>query len=76
MNLILVNRGYCVVSIPPILRHDYITALQQAQRAQGPSDTAFIRLIVSVNWRPRRTTAGCSASNSRSGGKTPRSDNP
>ena len=45
MNLILVNRGYCVVSIPPILRHDYITALQQAQRAQGPSDTAFIRLI-------------------------------
>ncbi|MCQ4720692.1 Fic family protein, partial [Flavonifractor plautii] len=45
MNLILVNTGYCVVSIPPILRHDYITALQQAQRAQGPSDTAFIRLI-------------------------------
>ena len=45
MNLILVNRGYCVVSIPPILRHDYITALQQAQRAQGPSDTAFNRLI-------------------------------
>jgi len=45
MNLILVNRGYCVVSIPPILRHDYITALQQAQRAQGPSDAAFIKLI-------------------------------
>ena len=44
--MILVNsRGYCVVSIPPILRHDYITALQQAQRAQGPSDAAFIKLI-------------------------------
>ena len=45
MNLVLVNRGYCVVSIPPILRHDYITALQQAQRAQSPSDAAFIKLI-------------------------------
>lgn len=45
MNLILVNRGYCIVSIPPILRHDYITALQQAQRSSGPSDTAFIKLI-------------------------------
>ena len=41
MNLILVNRGYCVVSIPPLLRHDSITALQQAQRAQGPSDAAL-----------------------------------
>lgn len=45
MNLILVNRGYCVVSIPPILRHDYITALQQAQRSQSPSEAAFIQLI-------------------------------
>ena len=45
MNLILVNKGYCIVSIPPVLRHDYIVALQQAQRAQTPSDTAFIELI-------------------------------
>ena len=45
MNLILVNKGYCVVSIPPVLRHDYITALQQAQRSKAPSDTAFIKLI-------------------------------
>lgn len=76
MNLILVNRGYCVVSIPPILRHDYITALQQAQRPKAPATPPLSDLFVSVNWRPRRTTAGCSASNSRSGGKTPRSDNP
>lgn len=45
MNLILVNKRYCIVSIPPILRHEYITALQQAQRSKDPSDTAFIRLI-------------------------------
>lgn len=45
MNLILVNKGYCVVSIPPILRHEYITALQQAQRAENPSDAAFLKLI-------------------------------
>jgi len=45
MNLILINAGYCIVSIPPVLRHEYITALQQAQRAGNPSDEAFIRLI-------------------------------
>ena len=27
------------------LRHDYITALQQAQRSSAPSDAAFIKLI-------------------------------
>ncbi len=45
MNLILVNKGYCIVSIPPILHYDYITALQQAQRSKAPSDDAFICLI-------------------------------
>lgn len=45
MNLILINQGYCIVSIPPVLRHDYIVALQQAQRARNPSDEAFVRLI-------------------------------
>lgn len=45
MNLILVNAGYCIVSIPPILRHDYISALQSAQRSKLPSDEPFIRLI-------------------------------
>lgn len=45
MNLILLNHGYCVVSIPPILRHDYIVALQQSQRKENPSDEAFLKLI-------------------------------
>lgn len=45
MNLILVNRGYQIVSIPPILRLEYINALKAAQRDINPNDEAFIRLI-------------------------------
>jgi len=45
MNLILINQGYCIVSIPPVLRHDYIVALQQAQRERNPSDEAFVKII-------------------------------
>lgn len=54
MNLILINKGYCVVSIPPILRHDYITALQQAQRSKAPSDSAFIKLICECELEAQR----------------------
>lgn len=54
MNLILVNRGYCIVSIPPILRHDYITALQQAQREKAPTDEAFVRLICECELEAQR----------------------
>ncbi|MDR1272585.1 MAG: Fic family protein, partial [Clostridiales Family XIII bacterium] len=45
MNLILVNKGYQIVSIPPILRTEYIGALIAAQRDKNPSDTEFLRLI-------------------------------
>jgi hypothetical protein len=45
MNLILINKGYIAVSIPPILRFDYMQALQAAQRESQPSDEAFVRLI-------------------------------
>lgn len=45
MNLVLINHGYWIVSIPPILRHEYIVALQQAQRRNNPSDEVFIKLI-------------------------------
>lgn len=45
MNLILVNRGYQIVTIPPVLRLDYINALKAAQRDKNPSDEAFTRLI-------------------------------
>jgi len=45
MNLILINRGYQIVSIPPVLRLEYINALKAAQRDKNPSDEAFVRLI-------------------------------
>ena len=45
MNLILVNKGYQIASIPPILRMEYIGALHAAQRSENPSDKAFFHLI-------------------------------
>jgi Fic family protein len=45
MNLILVNRGYQIVTIPPVLRLEYINALKAAQRDKNPDDTEFLRLI-------------------------------
>jgi Fic family protein len=45
MNLVLLNKGYQIVSIPPILRMAYIDALQAAQRRKNPSDKAFFQLI-------------------------------
>ena len=45
MNLILVNKGYQVISIPPVLRHDYISALVTAQKEKNPSDEKFYQLI-------------------------------
>lgn len=54
MNLLLINQGYCVVSIPPILRHEYITALQQAQRTQNPTDEAFVKLIAECEMEAQR----------------------
>ena len=45
MNLVLVNKGYQIVSIPPVLRPDYIAALRIAQREGNPSDAPFNELI-------------------------------
>jgi len=50
MNLILVNHGYFVVSIPPIFRQEYISALRLAQRGEHPSDRAFNELIALCVW--------------------------
>ena len=54
MNLLLIQQGYCVVSIPPVLRHEYITALQQAQRKRNPSDGAFVKLIAECEIEAQR----------------------
>ena len=45
MNLILINEGYYIVSIPPVMRLEYFNSLRAAQRKKDPSDEAFIRLI-------------------------------
>lgn len=34
MNLILINKGYQIATIPPVRRHEYISALQLSQRAK------------------------------------------
>jgi len=45
MNLILVQSGYGIVSIPPILRNEYIQALIIAQRETNNSLEPFIEFI-------------------------------
>jgi Fic family protein len=45
MNLILINRGYQIISIPPILRLDYINALEAARFGKNPSDKDFNMLM-------------------------------
>lgn len=45
MNLILVNKGYQIITIPPILRNEYISSLRTAQKEKNPSDKDFNILI-------------------------------
>ena len=45
MNMVLLNKGYPIANIPPILRMEYISALRIAQKAKNPSDRAFNELI-------------------------------
>lgn len=54
MNLVFVNKGYCVVSIPPVLRHEYISALVAAQRENKPTDTPFNTLIAECELEAQR----------------------
>ena len=54
MNLILINRGYQIVIIPPVLRNDYINALKTAQREKNPSDEDFIRFIAECEFEAQK----------------------
>ena len=45
MNLILVNEGYGITSIPPVLRNEYINALILSQRKNNPDIDTFIEFI-------------------------------
>ena len=42
MNTVLIQEGYLPAVIPPVLRHDYISALEKAHR----NDTFFVEFIV------------------------------
>lgn len=54
MNLILVHEGYCIVSIPPVLRMEYIGALRTAQREKNPTDAPFEKLIAESELEAQR----------------------
>jgi len=45
MNLILVNKGYQIVSIPPVLRHEYIHALTKGRRSGSKAGGALAKFI-------------------------------
>ena len=45
MNLFLIHYGFGIVSIPPVLRLEYIDALRVSQRANQPDTEPFIKLI-------------------------------
>lgn len=54
MNLILINKGYCIVSIPPIWRGEYISALMAAQRKENQTDEPFYTLIAECELEAQR----------------------
>lgn len=54
MNMILINQGYCIVSIPPVLRNEYISSLRQAQREKDPTATPFNELIAECELEAQR----------------------
>lgn len=54
MNLIFVNKGYCIVSIPPILRNEYISALIAVQREDNSTDLPFNTLIAECELEAQR----------------------
>lgn len=54
MNLVLVNKGYCVLSIPPVMRNEYIGALITAQRSEKSSEVPFQTLIAECELEAQR----------------------
>ena len=45
MNLILVNSGYGITEVPPVLRNEYINSLMLSQREINPDFDIFIKFI-------------------------------
>lgn len=46
MNLALIQDGFGIAIIPPVLRGEYIDALRAVQRAKTPDETPLLRLII------------------------------
>ena len=53
MNTILLQNGYLPVSIPPIFRHDYISALQRYRLGRGSLED-FIALIAKIELQTQK----------------------
>ncbi|MFH1957331.1 MAG: Fic family protein [bacterium] len=51
MNLSLLQNGYEIIVIPPVLRSDYLNSLRQCDRG---NDTPFINLITSMEYESQR----------------------
>jgi len=45
MNLILINKGYQIVSIPPVLRQEYINAINKGRRSGSKTRGALAKFI-------------------------------
>ncbi|MEN6565267.1 MAG: Fic family protein, partial [Veillonellales bacterium] len=54
MNLLLMHYGYGIVSIPPVLRLEYIEALCVSQRANQPDAEPLIKLIAECTLETQR----------------------
>jgi hypothetical protein len=51
MNLALMQAGYPITIIPPVVRGDYIAALQASNRGD---DEPFINLLSNMVWEAQR----------------------
>ena len=48
MNLVLINRGYQIATIPPVLRREYITAIEMGCRSGSTSGDPLAQFIAEM----------------------------
>ena len=54
MNLILISKGYQIVSIPPLLRQEYITALMNGRRSGSKIGGALAKFIAECEYEAQK----------------------
>ena len=54
MNLILINKGYQIVSIPPVLRREYITAINKGRQSGSKLSGALAKFIAECEVEAQR----------------------